>query len=62
MTSKSPDEVIAARKTYQVACENLESALRMLPPANGDTWVASDELAQVLNREKTAKHHLQTLE
>ncbi len=62
MTSCSPAEMSAARQELQVARDDLDVALQMLPPPGGDTSIASDELSEVLGRVKTAKHHLETLE
>ena len=52
----------AARQVLQIAREDLDVALQMLPPPGGDTSIASEALTEVLDRVKTAKHHLETLE
>jgi hypothetical protein len=52
----------AALQALQIARADLDVALQLLPPPGGDTSIASQELTQVLDRVRTAKHHLEALE
>jgi hypothetical protein len=54
--------MVAARHELRTAHRNLDAALGMLPPAVSHTFVASRELTDVLDRVKTARRHLHSLE
>jgi hypothetical protein len=57
-----PDRKVAAQNEVRIAHRNLDAALEMLPPAHRYTFVASRELAEVIDRVKAARRHLHSLE
>ncbi|MES1171939.1 MAG: hypothetical protein ABUL77_01770 [Bacteroidota bacterium] len=62
MTLVSAEIVAAAREKARGAREQLDAALHLLPPPDGSTSVASEELTEVLRKVRAARTDLEALE